>query len=164
MEKDRSISLTQIHTIECCRGDSEVKSACCSCEGHCFRSQHPQGSSQLPVSPVPGDAMPSSGIHGHMHASGSHKVTICFHLTVLYAWHTEALWGQEKVWSWNENVSEARSHDRDKTKRTGMLTVLTRVTSNSVDHKGFIQYSTTTIQASRPDNTGYWTQMSQHMC
>lgn len=38
------------------------------------------------------------------------------------------------------------------------------VTNNSLDHRGFLQYCTTTVQASRPDNTGYWTQMIQHRC
>ena len=38
-----------------------VKGTCCSFRGSRFVSQHPHGSLQLSVSPVPGDPTPSSG-------------------------------------------------------------------------------------------------------
>ena len=45
------------------RNGSGFKSTGCSCRGPGFDSQHPHGSSQVCASPVPGDLMPSSGLH-----------------------------------------------------------------------------------------------------
>ena len=54
---------------------SVVMSTGCSSKGPRFNSQHPHGSSQLSVTPVPGDLTPS-----HRHTSGQntnvHKIKI----------------------------------------------------------------------------------------
>lgn len=42
-----------------------VKSTSCSCRGAYFYSQHPHGDPQLPVTPVPEELLPISGICGH---------------------------------------------------------------------------------------------------
>ena len=42
-----------------------LRSTGCSSRGPRFNSQHPHGSSQVSVTPVPGDLIPSSGLHGH---------------------------------------------------------------------------------------------------
>jgi hypothetical protein len=42
-----------------------AKSTEYSCRGSGFNSQQPRGSSQLSVTPVPGDLTPSSALHGH---------------------------------------------------------------------------------------------------
>lgn len=49
---------------------------CCSCRGPRFSLQHLPGSSQLSVSSVPGDLMPSSGLYRHQ---------TCMQCTNIYA-------------------------------------------------------------------------------
>ena len=44
-----------------------VKSTCCS-----YSPQHPRGDSQLPVTPLPEDPIPSYGVHRHQ-AHGAHR-------------------------------------------------------------------------------------------
>ena len=46
-------------------GSLLVKSSCCSYRGPRFSSQHSHDSSQPSVTLVPGDQIPSSGLHGH---------------------------------------------------------------------------------------------------
>jgi hypothetical protein len=46
------------------RGGSAIKKTCYSFRGLRFSSQHPYGGSQLSMTPVPWDLMPSSGFHG----------------------------------------------------------------------------------------------------
>jgi hypothetical protein len=43
----------------------ELKSTGCSCRGPGFGSQYPHGNSQLSVTSIPSDLMPSSGLQGH---------------------------------------------------------------------------------------------------
>jgi hypothetical protein len=50
---------------EGCRGDSTVKSTGSSSRGSGFDSPHPHGVSQISVTPVPGNMMSFSGLHGH---------------------------------------------------------------------------------------------------
>ena len=47
------------------RGGSAVKHTRYSSSGPRFGSKHPHGSSQPPITPVPGDPMPSSGLLEH---------------------------------------------------------------------------------------------------
>lgn len=49
-----------------CREGSATRSTYCSFTGSGFRSQHPCGSSQLPITSVLGKVMPSNGLFGHL--------------------------------------------------------------------------------------------------
>ena len=51
--------------------DSIVKSTGCSSIGPRFDSQHPHGSSQQSVTPVPRDLIPSSGLTDTRYAHGT---------------------------------------------------------------------------------------------
>lgn len=53
------------------RDGSTLRDTCCFCRGLEFSSQHPQSSSQPPV--TPGDPMPFSDFHGHYNAYGPPK-------------------------------------------------------------------------------------------
>jgi hypothetical protein len=57
------------------RDGSAVKNTGCSSKGPGFNSQHPRGSSHLPVTPVPGDLMPSHR-QTRRQNTNAHKVKI----------------------------------------------------------------------------------------
>jgi hypothetical protein len=50
-----------------------VKRTDCSCRGPRLGSQHPHGSPQLSLTPVPGDMMPSTGLCGHASKTSIHR-------------------------------------------------------------------------------------------
>lgn len=54
---------------------SVIKSTCCSRRGLGFDFQQTHGSSHLPVTLVPGNLMPSSGLHGLLNAHRPHAYT-----------------------------------------------------------------------------------------
>lgn len=49
-----------------------VKSSCYSRRGPEFKSQHPQGDLQPPITPVSRDPAPSSDLSGHLPEHGAH--------------------------------------------------------------------------------------------
>lgn len=51
---------------------TSVRSTCCSCKDTKFNSQHPHDSAQLSAPLVLGNPAPSSGLHGILHACGTH--------------------------------------------------------------------------------------------
>lgn len=51
-----------------------VKSTCSPCRVPGFSSQHPYGCSQPPVTLIPEQQMPSSGLYGLLHTYGTHKL------------------------------------------------------------------------------------------
>ena len=57
------------------RNGSVIKSTCCSRRGLGFDFQQTHGSSHLPVTLVPGNLMPSSGLHGLLNAHRPHAYT-----------------------------------------------------------------------------------------
>jgi hypothetical protein len=59
----------------CSLGGSEVKSPGCSSKGPRFNSQHPHGSLQISVTPVPGDLTPSHTCASSQNTS-IHKIKI----------------------------------------------------------------------------------------
>ena len=66
-----------------------VKSACCACRRPEFSCQHKSGSSQPPVTPAPGNPVPSSGLYRHLHSQAhihidKHRINKFILLSRLY--------------------------------------------------------------------------------
>jgi hypothetical protein len=62
---------------------SAVMNTVCSCRGPQFNSQNPDDSSQVFVTPVLGDLMPSSGLCGLLHACGTQTYMQIEHIHVI---------------------------------------------------------------------------------